>query len=179
MMDNYITLKEAGELSGKEVETLKKQCQEGRIRGAIKKGKAWFVPRNEILVSGEEKSDGTLGFMDILIRASGENSSAGVTVVAGGQVISGQMISRKEYLHHFRDSLKKSIPDASGETSLHGVLDQYIKSLEDKDEIGPSFLHLRDYSISSVNDGYKLDGAYIRVRYSSIDAFMLGEISKN
>ncbi len=177
-MDNYITLKEASELSGKEVEALKKQCQEGRIRGAIKKGKVWFVPRSEILVSGEERSDGTLGFMDILIRAGGESSSAGVTVVAGGQVISGQMVSKKEYLHHFRDSLKKSMPDTSGEKPLHNVLDQYIEGLESNEETSPSFLHLRDYSIADINNGYKLDGAYIRIRYSSIDAFMLGEIRK-
>lgn len=180
MMDNYITLKEANELSGREIEALKKQCQEGRIRGAIKKGKAWFVPRSEVIVSGEAKYDGTLSFMDIFITAAGENASAGVTVIAGGQVISGQMVSRKEYLHAFRDKLKGALPFAESESNpIHDVIDQYTKSLEDAKEEGlPGFLHIKDYSIATVNDGDKINGAYIRIKYSSIEAFTLGEISK-
>lgn len=180
MMNSYITLKEASELSGKEVEALKKQCQEGRIRGAIKRGKAWFVPRSEILVDDVVMADGTLGFLSIFIEAAGDNASAGVTVVAGGQVISGQMVTRKQYLHDFRDKLKNALPKSKdGNDPIHEVVDKYVKDLEDtKEGSAPGFLHLKDYSIAGVNNGHKLEGAYIRIKYSSIEAFTLGEIGK-
>lgn len=40
----YLTLAEAETVYGIKADTLKKQCQSGKIIGAIKKGKTWFVP---------------------------------------------------------------------------------------------------------------------------------------
>lgn len=180
MINGYITLKDASELSGKEVEALKKQCQEGRIRGAIKQGKVWFVPRSEILVDDSVKLDGTLGFVHTFIEAAGDSASVGVTVVAGGRVISGQMISRKEYLSAFRNNFKQALPfEQDSDNPLYDVVDQYMDNLEQTKEEGlPGFIHLKNYSISGVNNGYRMGNSYIRVKYSSIDAFTLGEHTK-
>lgn len=40
----YLTVSEAEERYGVKADTLKRQCQRGKIRGAIKQGKTWFVP---------------------------------------------------------------------------------------------------------------------------------------
>lgn len=40
----YLTVSEAKERYGVKADTLKRQCQRGKIRGAIKQGKTWFVP---------------------------------------------------------------------------------------------------------------------------------------
>lgn len=40
----YLTLKEAEERYGVKADTLKRRCQSGSVKGAIKQGKTWFVP---------------------------------------------------------------------------------------------------------------------------------------
>lgn len=40
----YLTVSEAEERYGVKADTLKRRCQRGKIRGAIKQGKTWFVP---------------------------------------------------------------------------------------------------------------------------------------
>ncbi|MBI4089092.1 MAG: helix-turn-helix domain-containing protein [Candidatus Levybacteria bacterium] len=40
----YLTVSEAEERYGIKADTLKRQCQKGKVRGAIKQGKTWFVP---------------------------------------------------------------------------------------------------------------------------------------
>ena len=45
---DYVTLKEAEDLSKIKADTLKKRCQNNQILGAIKKGKMWFIPRDSI-----------------------------------------------------------------------------------------------------------------------------------
>lgn len=40
----YLTITEAEERYGVKADTLKKRCQRGRVKGAIKQGKTWFVP---------------------------------------------------------------------------------------------------------------------------------------
>lgn len=40
----YLTVSEAEERYGVKADTLKRRCQKGKVRGAIKQGKTWFVP---------------------------------------------------------------------------------------------------------------------------------------
>jgi len=40
----YLTLEEAESIYGTKADTLKRRCQNGKVIGAIKKGKTWFVP---------------------------------------------------------------------------------------------------------------------------------------
>lgn len=43
-LPGYLTLNEAEERYGVKADTLKKRCQAGKVAGALKKGKTWFVP---------------------------------------------------------------------------------------------------------------------------------------
>lgn len=49
MFEGYVTLKEAKKISGIKIETLKRQCRLGKIPGAIKEGKTWFIPRSTVV----------------------------------------------------------------------------------------------------------------------------------
>ena len=44
MIENYITVKEAGEKWNLKVRTIQEMCVSGRIQGAVKFGKSWAIP---------------------------------------------------------------------------------------------------------------------------------------
>lgn len=44
--ENYITVQEYAKLCGRSTARIKVLCSEGRLPGAIKKGKRWFIPHN-------------------------------------------------------------------------------------------------------------------------------------
>ena len=178
MIKGYITLKQASEISGKEVEALKKQCQDGRIRGAIKQGKAWFVPHSEIIV-GSGAENGTLGFLLSMIEAAGPNSSASVTLVSNGAFIQGELIGRKEYIGRFRNDLLNNMPFAEKDNAFKEFADKYFNDLEGRDEVGtPSFIHLKIVSTSQIADGETVKESYLRIKYEAVDGFLLGSIGR-
>lgn len=185
MIKGYITLKQASEISGKEVEALKKQCQTGRIRGAIKQGKTWFVPQGEIIVDDNTTGNGTLNFLVSLVelsRSDEKNSvSFGVSILVNGTFIQGDLVSKSEYLQHFRNSMLTKI-SFGGEAAKNDFTDKfndftnkYFNALQEKDEDGiPSFIHLRNISSGQIAGMDTIEGSYIRIKTSSIDGFMLG-----
>ena len=178
MIKGYITLKRAAEVSGKEIEALKKQCQAGRIRGAIKQGNTWFVPQSEILVDDTSVGNGTLNYLISFVESSVGNH-VGVTLLVNGTFIQGELISKKEYLQHFRSEMLKgletSTPQNQDSLPLLDFTNQYFDELEQKDEDGiPSFVHLKKISSANFGDGSPSKGSYLRVRSSTVDGFMLG-----
>ena len=44
MIENYITVKEAGEKWNLKERTVQDMCVSGRIKGAVKFGKSWAIP---------------------------------------------------------------------------------------------------------------------------------------
>ncbi|HEY8992548.1 MAG TPA: hypothetical protein VIM37_01725 [Candidatus Microsaccharimonas sp.] len=185
MIKGYITLKQASELSGKETEALKKQCQDGRIRGAIKQGKTWFVPQSEIVVNDTNIGNGTLYYLISLIESTKGNdestASFGVTFIINGSIIQGELIPRQEYLRHFRENMltkitfKSETIDSGFEAKFREFTNRYFDDLVEKDEDGiPSFIHLRKISSHQLNNGAATEGSYIRIKTDSIDGFMLG-----
>ena len=47
LLDNecrYLTVPEFAELHGRQIAIVRRMCQNGRIEGAIQKGKAWLIP---------------------------------------------------------------------------------------------------------------------------------------
>lgn len=190
MIKGYITLKQASEISGKDVEALKKQCQTGRIRGAIKQGKTWFVPQSEIVVDDTSIGNGTLNFAVSLVESmkgdSTSNASLGVTLIIRGSFIQGELIPKREYLRHFRESMLSKV-NFHGEAAkdnfpekFQDFTNKYFDELEEKDEQGlPSFIHLRNIRSYQLGGGDKLDNSYLRVATNSVDGFMLGMLGKD
>lgn len=189
MIKGYITLKQASDISGKEVEALKKQCQTGRIRGAIKQGKTWFVPQSEIVIDETSAGNGTLSYLTSLIELTkGDDESKtsfGITLIISGSFIQGELIPKREYLRHFRESMLSKVnfhgkaKESGFETKFRDFTNKYFDELEQKDEQGiPSFIHLRRVSSSQLDNETPVEGSYLRISSSSIDGFMLGTTRK-
>ena len=174
MIKGYITLKEASSISGKEVEALKKQCQDGRIRGAIKQGKTWFVPYSEIIVD-TRVGNATLGFMLNFIEAAGAGSSFGVTLIVNGTFIQGDLITKKEYIQKFKNDLVENASFKSDSTEFHNFIKTYFTEIEEMKEEGtPSFVHLKNIATSQIGGGDILKNSYLRIKYEAIDGFLMG-----
>ena len=52
----YMTCMEAHELWGITPRRIQQMCKNGDIKGAVKKGKAWVIPRNTACPSAEKKA---------------------------------------------------------------------------------------------------------------------------
>jgi hypothetical protein len=181
MIKGDLTLKEASDLSGISVEALKKRCQEGRLRGALKKGNGWFVPQSEIVVDNDNIADGSLNFINIIIEAS-DTARVGVTLFVGGSVISGDLISRKEYLQNFKHHMLKMLKfgDDDTQTKLKETTTTYFDDLISQDEKGAmTFIHLDDVEYYDGGTPHDIKPANLRIRTSSIDGFILGRRTKD
>ncbi|HSW74873.1 MAG TPA: hypothetical protein VLG16_03315 [Candidatus Saccharimonadales bacterium] len=170
----YINLKEAERISGKTLEALKKQCQEGRIRGAVKDAGSWYVPRDEILVQPTEPSDDALTLMAIGAEAAG--TGVNITVYLKGLVIEGRLISTKRYIEYMREHTKviyknnSETQDMINKTMSH----YYDQILDQTKDSRIDFLHLEHATVLAGSGAYEPNGALLRLKIDEIDGFQLG-----
>lgn len=182
----YITLKDAAERSGKTVEALKKQCQEGRIRGAIKQGNSWIVPASEIVVTPTQADDAALNLLVVLAeRQSG--SMSGIFYV-GGSIISGKLLSKNDYINRLHENLRGLVKfggelkgqeeelQKKWESVLQNYFDNYLP-LSKEDEL-IHFVHLDDVKIMSNDPTIPHHGELLRIRVKAIDGFAFGAPSE-
>lgn len=177
---DYITLKEAEKLTGIKADTLKKRCQEGQIRGAIKQGKTWFVPRDELIQLPHVQQDAALRMLAVMAESG---VSFPITILVKGMYIAGVTVDHKRYYKHLRDSFFKGFdsPDENRKMpteTLNKIKDALDKNLfervnEDK-EYTIRHLHLSTYVIPQSGNSDLTRGAYLRVKISSIDGFAYG-----
>jgi hypothetical protein len=171
----YITLKEAERISGISVEALKKQCQTGRLRGAVKEAGSWFVPRGEIVVEPGHPEDDALGLLIIMAEAAGVGT--GVTVYVNGLVIEGRLISAEKYVAYMRQNTKVTLGiDTKTQETLDKAMSAWYKNILEKEVKAGHFLHLEHVSVRQGGGDYEPRGALLRLRLDSIDGFQLGTI---
>ncbi len=170
----YINLKEAERISGKTLEALKKQCQEGRIRGAIKDAGSWYVPRDEILVKPAEPSDDALTLMAIGAEAAG--MGVNVTVYLKGLVIEGRLISTKRYIEYMREHTKITYGnDKEIEEMINKTMSHYYDQILDRTKDSRiDFLHIEHATVLAGSGSYEPKGALLRLKIDEIDGFQLG-----
>lgn len=170
----YINLKEAERISGKTVEALKKQCQEGRIRGAVKDSGSWYVPRDEIIVKPSEPNDDALTLLVISAEAAG--TGINVTLYVKGLVIEGRLISTAKFVDFMRPNTRIKVPnDEAAEARIERVLNErYDLMLKRSKEGKIEFIHLEHASIIMGSADYEPKGTLLRIRADHIDGFQLG-----
>ena len=189
MIKGYLTLKEASEISGINVEALKKRCQEGKIRGALKKGRGWFVPHSEIVINDGGTTDGSLSLLITFVEAAPAGMvKFGVTLFVNGIMISGSLVSRETYLKRLEEDMTTKAISVKGfdgadkfQAKLNETIKLYIDNLLGVNEEGmPAFIHMTDVSvINGMRDHLVLKPANMRIRLGSIDGFMLGKVEQN
>lgn len=185
MIKGYITLKQAAEISGRTVEALKKQCQVGKVRGAIKQGKTWFVPQSEIIVDDFASTNGTLTYLASLVESSSSSKNPtrfGVIIFMNGVVVSGDLVSRAYYLDKFKNDILSNVAfgdavDKKVAQKFVDFTDKYFGQMKDDKETGlPTFLHLDDITFWHGDSSQTLSPGLLRIKTSEVDGFMLGKL---
>lgn len=178
----YITLTEAEEISGIKADTLKKRCQEGTLPGAIKQGKTWFVPKNQIIQELGSSLDDKL--LTWLVNFAEGGIGIDVTLLAGGTFIAGQLISAKEYLERMNSAIK-NVPQQNDNTqkaiqAFDLLLTTLTKNLPPQEEFLSTpinAVHLDNVSIwNNSTPPTPLKGSLIRIKLNAVDGFMWGRL---
>jgi hypothetical protein len=181
----YLTLIEAEELSGIKADTLKKRCQEGRIAGAIKQGKTWFVPESEIVKRAGSVDDTILQNFAL---AAHMHMTFPVTVMVKGAVISGNLISMERFGELTLETMEQGVVvDQAGTRPDKETLDSFSKAFKlvlgapparpkkDEDQIRRfNFLHLDKVALQMGSSFSPLKPAALRIRIDSVDGFWYG-----
>jgi hypothetical protein len=126
-------------------------------------------------------------YLESLVHiVTASSSSMGVTLSVGGTVVTGQLISGKQYLElsagqisdEFKrlgvseegaKSIKESFSKAAGRLYPEGV---------DSQPAGYGYIHLRNARIVSGTGVHTQVGSLWRSRLSSVDGFSLGELTQ-
>ncbi len=176
----YITLSEAERISGIKADTLKKRCQEGVIVGAVKQGKTWFIPRNQVVSEQDSPADDRI--LSLIATFAEAGVGTGITLFMGGSLVIGNLIPTKAYLERLKIKLKtspqkESIPEKVFE-SFDFLFDSMMKNLpKDTKEV-------MDKQISAIHLDkveYQVGGIWqsppdtvMRIKLNAIDGFMWG-----
>jgi hypothetical protein len=189
----YLTLSEAEQLTGIKADTLKKRCQEGKIKGAMKKGEVWQIPRDQIISEpGLDNKD-----FHLVVLASYANYhlfTLSITLYVNGNVISGTTISAREFIELNQAAIKgisniepitiEMLDKAYNDIFLSQLpkkpnnADETKKILEDLN-LEAKFIHLKDVKTLKNGIFQSLNDIPMRVNLSSVDAFHLGVVDSN
>ncbi|MBZ4418028.1 gas vesicle accessory protein GvpU [Myxococcus sp. RHSTA-1-4] len=112
--------------------------------------------------------------------------SIGVTLSVGGTVVTGQLISGKEYLElsagQISDAFKRlgvSEEGAKGiKESLASPAERLYREETDAQPAGYGYIHLKDARIVTGAASHALGGSLWRARLSTVDGFSLGELTQ-
>jgi hypothetical protein len=139
----------------------------------------------------QERNDD--GFLRMLVRFCNETGAGiGITVHAGGTIVSGTLISDTEYYQLLAERVRTALPDDESAEDFAGGVDRFARLIagdDGKEEAngekdpadqkvkstrGTSYLHLKDASIGPSLAELSPDERVLwRGRLSSIDGWML------
>lgn len=176
----YITLSEAEEISGIKADTWKKRCQEGQVIGAIKQGKTWFIPREQVIKEQNSPVDDKLLSLFAMMAEGGLVTS--VTLFVGGMILAGELVSYKEYIKQLKEKFYNSSQTKEMNEDLNKLFDLLFTNLEKK--VPPTTeealskpiynIHLQNVSVKEgqvwTNFNY-----IMRIKLNAIDGFIWGK----
>jgi hypothetical protein len=173
----YITLSQAETLSGIKADTLKKRCQEGKIKGAMKQGKTWFIPKNEVIKDNNTQKDRPLHSLAALAEAG---LNINVTLFSNGIILNGNLISSKDYYERMRLKLEQKLSSFTGnnigmDDKFTGLLDLMFdeKVILTEKETGKEVksIHLDNVKMLRGESFQNLGQNIVNIKLSSINGF--------
>ncbi|MDR6503549.1 hypothetical protein J2785_006742 [Burkholderia ambifaria] len=134
------------------------------------------VPVNAAMV---ERPKIDFYLQSLVTMANKHGVEMGITIILGGTVVTGQLISGKTYFETFGaqfaaawnsdDDGKKAIQDAFSEPAkMYGP--------DKGDTAGPSFIHLKNATVRTPSGYLPNEGVLWRGRLTEVSGFMLGQI---
>ncbi|UYZ39026.1 hypothetical protein OD350_28560 (plasmid) [Clostridium beijerinckii] len=129
----------------------------------------------------KENQDAIL--LDFVRFTNRTNIQFGVTLFSNGQILSGKLISYKEYVEILANSFK-------GNDAVETLFANYFNSCKEKEEENkdpedietespPNFIHLKDIKIVKGNIVESRIDNPLRLKLSDVSGFIVGEISMN
>jgi hypothetical protein len=116
---------------------------------------------------------------NLVIMANTKGVEMGITVILGGTVVTGLLISGKTYFEAFGALFANAWnSDEDGKKAIQDAMSEPAKMYgPDKgDPAGPSFIHLKDAFVRTPSGSLVNQGALWRGRLSEVSGFMLGSI---
>ncbi len=145
--------------------------------------------KEENLIKNEEILFGRDWFLQTLVNMANSSHSigfCGIPLLTHGFLVSGQLISGKDYFHGFAEVFSGGLSDADIETK-ENVKDSFIKmgnnvyeKLKDEDNpTPPAYIHLSEAKFFHPNGNPipSNEGVFWRGRISEISGFSLGSLS--
>lgn len=128
------------------------------------------------VVHARKTIDADLSFLVNI--ANNQNVWTGVTLFSKGFIITGIVISGKEYYNTVADSFAKNeIGNLYGDYFRKVAVEAYSND-ENNKLIPANFIHLKDVKISAGNGGLQpIKNGYLRLKLEEIDGHMIGSAS--
>ena len=113
-----------------------------------------------------------------------QSVSINITLSIGGSLVSGKLVSGKEYFNSFADQMSSGFKDMGvSEATAKTMREQLAQpgevfhgeSTDPKLKTKPLYLHLKNARIISGNASYTSQSTWYRARLSAVDGFFLGE----
>ncbi|MFM0060631.1 hypothetical protein PQR64_33910 [Paraburkholderia phytofirmans] len=115
----------------------------------------------------------------LVTMANTEGVEMGITVILGGTVVTGQLISGKTYFESFGEMFASAWnADEDGKKAIQDAMSEPAKMYGpgQSDAAGPSFIHLKNATVRTPSGALPNEGALWRGRLTEVSGFMLGEI---
>jgi len=101
-----------------------------------------------------------------------------VTLVVGGQVVAGELVSGKEYALSTAQAIRSVAGDENIKNPIATFFDQLAEDyrVDDQHEIPLNYLHIKDPSWMTGNGGWtSVKGTILRVHIAKVSGFSLGK----
>ncbi len=117
-----------------------------------------------------------------------QSVSINITLSVGGSLVSGKLVSGKEYFNSFADQVSSGFKDMGVSEATAKVMREQLaqpgevfhgESTDSKLKTKPSYLHLKNARVISGNASYASQSTWYRGRLSTVEGFFLGEAIPN
>jgi hypothetical protein len=124
----------------------------------------------------------------LVAMVDAQSVSVNITLSVGGSLVSGKLVSGKEYFNSFADQVTAGFKDMGVSEQTAKVMREQLAqpgeifhgtNTDPKLKNKPSYLHLQNARIISGNSTYASQSTWWRGRLSTVDGFCLGEATPN
>ncbi|MCX5542594.1 gas vesicle protein [Paraburkholderia sp. CNPSo 3076] len=119
-------------------------------------------------------------YLQLLVNMANERGvEMGITLVCGGSVVSGTLISGATYFESFADAFTSAWPtEDEGRNTMRDALSRpaSMYGAGKSDALGPSFIHLKNARVCTPSGSAPNPGMLWRGRLTEVSGFSLGSI---
>ncbi len=140
------------------------------------------MSKENVPTAGQNQGDWLLA--SFVKLANDLEVNIGVTLIVGGSVISGLIISGRQFLQAVGTTMDQALPAEASKGAFHGHFEKLAESIYGKPAGGnpsgePTYIHLKNARVFSPAPGAnptEVPGLHWRVRLDEVQAFTLGTV---